>query len=103
MVSEKVQNKSEYNKYQLYVTELDKVMILLLKLSGRLARAENAVNCLPEDAKPDQRVCFYLCEKFSVGLMVLRPPLYHCHWLKGHVECKSCPISDKYAACLRAI
>ena len=56
VVSQKVQNKAEYNKYQLYVTELDKVMILLLKLSGRLARAENAVSSLPEDAAQNERV-----------------------------------------------
>ncbi|KAI0241050.1 Protein Shroom3, partial [Lamellibrachia satsuma] len=48
VVTEKVENKAEFAKYQLYVTELGKVMKLLLQLSGRLARANNAINALAE-------------------------------------------------------
>ena len=45
-MSSKVDTKAEYDKYQLYVTELGKVMKLLLQLSGRLARANNALNAM---------------------------------------------------------
>jgi protein Shroom len=55
IVEEKCQNEQERNKYRLYVDELDKVMYLLLKLSGRLARAENAVRSLPDDASEKER------------------------------------------------
>ena len=56
MVEKKCQNKAEYDKYKLYVDELDKVMYLLLKLSARLARAQNDVLCLPADASDKQKV-----------------------------------------------
>ncbi len=56
MVESKCQNQAELDKYRLYVDELEKVMILLLKLSGRLARAQNAVLSLSEDAPAKQRV-----------------------------------------------
>ena len=56
IVQEKVENKAEYDKYQLYVSELGKVMKLLLQLSGRLARANNAINALAEgDSKQKVR------------------------------------------------
>ena len=51
-----MQNKGEFDKYKLYVDELDKVMYLLLKLSGRLARAENAVMSLPPAADEKEKV-----------------------------------------------
>lgn len=56
VVESKCQNQAELDKYRLYVDELEKVMILLLKLSGRLARAQNAVLSLSEDAPAKQRV-----------------------------------------------
>ena len=52
----KCQKTAEFDKYKLYVDELDKVMILLLKLSGRLARAQNAVLSLPEGASEKHKV-----------------------------------------------
>ena len=56
IVHEKVENKAEYDKYHLYVSELGKVMKLLLQLSGRLARANNAINALAEgDSKQKVR------------------------------------------------
>ena len=55
-MEKKVQNKGEFDKYKLYVDELDKVMYLLLKLSGRLARAENAVMSLPPAADEKEKV-----------------------------------------------
>ena len=56
VVESKCQKTAEFDKYKLYVDELDKVMILLLKLSGRLARAQNAVLSLPEDASEKHKV-----------------------------------------------
>ncbi len=56
VVETKCQNKAEYDKYKLYVDEMEKVMYLLLKLSGRLARAQNAVLSLPDDASEKHRV-----------------------------------------------
>lgn len=51
-----MQNKGEFDKYKLYIDELEKVMYLLLKLSGRLARAENAFMSLPPDADDKEKV-----------------------------------------------
>ncbi|CAH1777229.1 unnamed protein product [Owenia fusiformis] len=55
LVKKKCARESEFDKYKLYVDELDKIMVLMLKLSGRLARAENAVNSLPEDASKTEK------------------------------------------------
>ncbi len=54
IVEAKCQSKAEFDKYKLYVDELDKVMFLLLKISGRLARAENALMSVADD--DDQKV-----------------------------------------------
>lgn len=40
----------------MFVGDLDKVVSLLLSLSGRLARVENALNSLDEDATVEERV-----------------------------------------------
>lgn len=56
LVEKKCQSKPEINKYKLYVDELDQVTHLLLKLSGRLAKAENAVIMLSEKACEKERV-----------------------------------------------
>ncbi|ELU03935.1 hypothetical protein CAPTEDRAFT_173104 [Capitella teleta] len=55
VVEQKCQSKQELNKYKLYVDELDQVTYLLLKLSGRLAKAENALNMLPDHASESER------------------------------------------------
>uniref|UniRef100_A0A3B1J3M1 Shroom family member 2a n=1 Tax=Astyanax mexicanus TaxID=7994 RepID=A0A3B1J3M1_ASTMX len=41
---------NELEKFRMFVGDLDKVVSLLLSLSGRLARVENALNSLEEDA-----------------------------------------------------
>lgn len=46
---------NELDKFRMFVGDLDKVVSLLLSLSGRLARVENAINSLEEDATPDER------------------------------------------------
>lgn len=46
---------AESEKYKLHVEEIDKITSLLLGLSGRLARAENALMVV-EDSDPEERV-----------------------------------------------
>ena len=56
IVESKVEVEAELRKYKLYVTELGKVISLLLNVSGRLARAENAVMSLADDASATEKV-----------------------------------------------
>lgn len=44
-----VARPAEASKYRLHVEEVGKITSLLLGLSGRLARAENALYGMPED------------------------------------------------------
>ncbi|XP_028259100.1 protein Shroom2 isoform X2 [Parambassis ranga] len=46
---------NELDKFRMFVGDLDKVVSLLLSLSGRLARVENALNSLEEDATQEER------------------------------------------------
>lgn len=46
---------AESEKYKLHVEEIDKITSLLLGLSGRLARAENAL-MIVDDSDPEERV-----------------------------------------------
>ncbi|XP_067896445.1 protein Shroom2 isoform X2 [Heterodontus francisci] len=46
---------NEFDKFRMFIGDLDKVVNLLLSLSGRLARVENALNTLEESASPDER------------------------------------------------
>lgn len=71
VVEAKVTSSSELNKYHSYVNELGKVICLLLNVSGRLARAENAVMSLEEDASAidkvrARRVCWNVESVLSV-------------------------------------
>ena len=56
VVESKVTSSSELTKYHRYVNELGQVICLLLNVSGRLARAENAVMSLGEDASQNDKV-----------------------------------------------
>lgn len=47
---------NEFEKYRMFIGDLDKVVSLLLSLSGRLARVENVLSCLGEDADSQERV-----------------------------------------------
>lgn len=49
---------NEFDKFRMFIGDLDKVVNLLLSLSGRLARVENALNNLDENASPEERVRF---------------------------------------------
>ncbi|XP_029987825.1 protein Shroom2 isoform X4 [Sphaeramia orbicularis] len=46
---------NELDKFRMFVGDLDKVVSLLLSLSGRLARVENALNSQEEDTTPEER------------------------------------------------
>ncbi|XP_030047991.1 protein Shroom3 [Microcaecilia unicolor] len=46
---------NEFDKYRMFIGDLDKVVNLLLSLSGRLARVENELETLGEDANPEER------------------------------------------------
>uniref|UniRef100_A0A671RW53 Protein Shroom2-like n=3 Tax=Sinocyclocheilus anshuiensis TaxID=1608454 RepID=A0A671RW53_9TELE len=46
---------NELEKFRMFVGDLDKVVNLLLSLSGRLARVENALNSLEEEASLEER------------------------------------------------
>ncbi|KAH0624685.1 hypothetical protein JD844_032388 [Phrynosoma platyrhinos] len=46
---------NEFDKFQMFIGDLDKVVNLLLSLSGRLARVENALNNLDENASQEER------------------------------------------------
>ncbi|XP_064608843.1 uncharacterized protein LOC135473007 [Liolophura sinensis] len=54
-VEEKCKGQNEKDKYKSYIGDLEKIVRLLLKLSGLLARAENALSCLAPDADQQQR------------------------------------------------
>ncbi|XP_061664553.1 protein Shroom2-like [Syngnathoides biaculeatus] len=46
---------SQLDKFRMFVGDLDKVVSLLLSLSGRLARVENALNCLEDGAPSEEK------------------------------------------------
>lgn len=48
---------NEFDKYKMFIGDLDKVVNLLLSLSGRLARVENVLSGLGDDASKEERVC----------------------------------------------
>ncbi|XP_039344120.1 protein Shroom4 isoform X1 [Mauremys reevesii] len=47
---------NEFDKFRLFIGDLDKVVNLLLSLSGRLARVENALNSLDHEATEDEKL-----------------------------------------------
>ncbi|NXK94637.1 SHRM2 protein, partial [Formicarius rufipectus] len=46
---------NEFDKFKMFIGDLDKVVNLLLSLSGRLARVENALNNLDDNTSPEER------------------------------------------------
>ncbi|XP_030348474.1 protein Shroom3 isoform X2 [Strigops habroptila] len=46
---------NEFDKYKMFIGDLDKVVNLLLSLSGRLARVENVLSSLGEDTNNEER------------------------------------------------
>lgn len=53
---------NEFDKFRMFIGDLDKVVNLLLSLSGRLARVENALNNLDDSASPSDRVATNACD-----------------------------------------
>lgn len=53
---EQLAKPNEVEKYRLHVEELEKIVNLLLSLSGRLARVQNALMNLPEEASKEERM-----------------------------------------------
>lgn len=47
---------NELEKFRMFVGDLDKVVSLLLSLSGRLARVENALNNLDDSVSAEEKV-----------------------------------------------
>nr|XP_028583553.1 protein Shroom2 isoform X2 [Podarcis muralis] len=54
-IVKEVCKSNEFDKFRMFIGDLDKVVNLLLSLSGRLARVENALNNLDESASPEER------------------------------------------------
>ncbi|XP_073495697.1 protein Shroom4 isoform X2 [Phyllobates terribilis] len=52
---------NEYDKFRIFIGDLDKVVSLLLSLSGRLSRVESALNC--EDPMPSMEAKMNLLDK----------------------------------------
>lgn len=62
---QKVAKPNELEKYSLHVEEMEKIVNLLLSLSGRLARAENILKNLPKDSSEEKVLLLIL---FSCNL-----------------------------------
>ncbi|KAM6292783.1 protein Shroom2 isoform 1-T1 [Porphyrio hochstetteri] len=54
-IVKEVCKQNEFDKFKMFIGDLDKVVNLLLSLSGRLARVENALNNLDENTSPEER------------------------------------------------
>lgn len=80
---------NEFDKYKMFIGDLDKVVNLLLSLSGRLARVENVLSSLGENGSSEERVriCTTMASWPFLGcgtaaatrvcLCKLRPPKAH--------------------------
>lgn len=55
-IVQRVCQPNQLDKFRMFVGDLDKVVSLLLSLSGRLARVENALNSLEDEAPPEEKV-----------------------------------------------
>ncbi|XP_069802142.1 protein Shroom2 isoform X2 [Dendropsophus ebraccatus] len=55
IVVKEVCKPNEFDKFRMFIGDLEKIVNLLLSLSGRLARVENALNNLDENASPEER------------------------------------------------
>ena len=52
-VAQKVR-PSDASKFRSYVDDVGYITMLLLSLSGRLARTDNALHCIVDDSHPDK-------------------------------------------------
>ena len=68
-ITKNVCTPKEQEKYNIFVQDVDKIINLLLSLSGRLARVENAIQMLPADAEKQEMVNIF--DFFIVCLKLL--------------------------------
>ncbi|XP_029463350.1 protein Shroom4 isoform X2 [Rhinatrema bivittatum] len=85
---------NEFDKYRMFIGDLDKVVNLLLSLSGRLARVENALNSLDPDTTEEEKLA--LIEKKRQ----LTEQLEDAKELKEHVDRREKVVYDTIARCL---
>ncbi|KAL8566750.1 hypothetical protein ACOMHN_050398 [Nucella lapillus] len=82
-VDSRCASPSERDKFNTYVSDLEKIVRLLLNLSGQLARAESAAQALGEDPDPDlKKRAVEKCEG-------LRTKYAEAKQLKDHVDKRS--------------
>ncbi|XP_077150856.1 protein Shroom2 isoform X2 [Ranitomeya variabilis] len=55
IIVKEVCKTNEFDKFRMFIGDLEKIVNLLLSLSGRLARVENALNNLDENASSEER------------------------------------------------
>ena len=58
VVEQKCRSHQEKEKFRSYIEDMDKIIRLLLKLSGLLARAENTIQGLTENTNEKIKVSF---------------------------------------------
>lgn len=87
---------NEFDKYKMFIGDLDKVVNLLLSLSGRLARVENVLSSLGENANSDERVC--ICTGTASR------PFSGCGTAAVTRPCLLCPLGSwsRLCKCLRS-
>ncbi|XP_076352192.1 uncharacterized protein LOC143247684 isoform X2 [Tachypleus tridentatus] len=84
---EQLAKPNELEKYRLHVQELEKIISLLLSLSGRLARAQNALVCLGPDIEEEEKKALEAkCDKLSEQHEEAR-------WLKESIDKRSHQVS----------
>ncbi|XP_069504756.1 protein Shroom4 isoform X2 [Ambystoma mexicanum] len=87
---------NELDKYRMFIGDLDKVVNLLLSLSGRLARVENALNSLDPETSPEEKLV--LIEKKRQ----LAEQLEEAKELKEHVDRREKVVHDTVSRYLTA-
>lgn len=101
-IAKDVCKPNEFDKFRMFIGDLDKVVNLLLSLSGRLARVENALNNLDDGTSPGDRVNtkafdLYvggLWAGFPWGVSTLKPHVVPTQpvvlVVQGAVKCQGC-------------
>ncbi|XP_078519948.1 protein Shroom4 isoform X2 [Lissotriton helveticus] len=87
---------NELDKYRMFIGDLDKVVNLLLSLSGRLARVENALNSLDPETTQEEKLV--LMEKKRQ----LTEQLEEAKELKEHVDRREKVVHDTVSRYLTA-
>lgn len=88
---------NEFDKYKMFIGDLDKVVNLLLSLSGRLARVENVLSSLGDNANSEERV------GMGTALGQQPPPPRHYSDLQGRPGGQHGALGAPVAAAARAL